>query len=197
MRRRNYGDSAADLELARKAVKKPSNFVWQGPSDGSDPDKWALTVSQHRDSGIVDQSNFAVINADMEKRFPDDVEVVSSSHWAVGWIDQLGVRVFDDKGRITDAFHAIVDWKAKLEDYPLADEDDYSRREHEAGIANIVSEVYSSELSDDAPEDWAYAVFEWLWDNAQDQMYSHDDQGAYPDKEYILEALRELGWLKE
>lgn len=35
MKQRSYGDEASDLAVAREAVKKPSNFAWQGPSDGS------------------------------------------------------------------------------------------------------------------------------------------------------------------
>jgi hypothetical protein len=194
MRRRGYGDEASDLAAAREAVKKPSNFMWEGPADGSDPDKWALTVGQHRDSGLLDQSNYAVIVKDMEARFPDDVEDFRSSHWAVGWLDQLAVRVFDANGNITDAFHAIADWKSKLEDYPLADEDDYSRREYEAAMDNIASQIMFSGFTVDDPHAWADRVADWLSENGYDtELENVDDHGAYPDEELVKRALRELG----
>lgn len=193
MKRRSYGSSAADLELAHEAVKKARNFVWEGPSDESDPDKWAFTVSRHRDSGLLDESNFATISKDMEARFPDDVEVVHSSHWAVGWIDELAVRVFDEQGGITDAFHAIVDWKDKLEDYPIADEDDYSEREQNALIEHIASQIMFSGFTVDDPEDWAYRVAQWLSENGYDnELENIDDRGAYPSEEAVQEALRVL-----
>lgn len=100
--------------------------------DGPPREGWGDLVGRHRDSDILEVSNFEVIEADLTKRFPDDVETASFGHFAVGWVEELLVRVLDKHGKITPAGKAAVDWGLKLESYPVADEDDFSRREFEA-----------------------------------------------------------------
>jgi hypothetical protein len=69
----------------------------------------------------------------MLERFPDDVEAHTFRHWAVGWVDHLFVRIHDERGEITPAFASIMEWEERLEEYPVADDDDYSETALEMG----------------------------------------------------------------
>src|SRR5450432_2060724 len=81
-------------------------FVWFRDRELSDADQWAVIYTHNRDSGLLDQSNAAVIEKAM-KPFSDgddsDVVFESHSHWAVGHVDGFSVRVFK-AGKITEAF---------------------------------------------------------------------------------------------
>lgn len=123
-------------------------------------DTWAFSIARHRDSEILEQSNWHVIQTDMQERFPDDVEVVWCSHWAVGWIEHLAVRLIDDEETLTDAGHAILEWKERLDDYPVADDEDLSEREHEALWENFESDLAEYSVRDNLPDDWRSHVFD-------------------------------------
>lgn len=123
-------------ELAEKAVaectseaRARASFAYYGELDlGS---TWAGMFGQHRDSDVLARSNFRVILADLRERFPGDVSDERSSHWAVGWSDTIYVRMLDEEGKVTPAGIAALAWKEKLEDYPVASDDDYSELEME------------------------------------------------------------------
>lgn len=115
------------------AWRDTADSYWEGPEDGSDKGDWAVTISKHRDSDALQVSNYNVISRDMISRFEDDVEEHSFSHWAVGWVEHLFVRIHDEGGEFTPAFVAIMEWEERLEEYPIADEDDYSETEMEMG----------------------------------------------------------------
>ena len=57
---------------------------------------------------------------------PCDVFEEHHNHFAVGWIEGYSIRVYRD-GRITKAFRTYYDLQQRLADYPLLDEEDYSR----------------------------------------------------------------------
>lgn len=98
---------------------------------------------QHRDSSALAQSNFRSFHAALKAKvkelgcevvtLPDvdneqaTVEVERSSHWAVGWVETLLVH--------KDAPQALLDWceaqLARLDGYPVFDEEDYSALETE------------------------------------------------------------------
>jgi hypothetical protein len=132
--------------LAEKAVKATADELSgkHGPVGyhGDLPlgETWAMTIARNRDSEILTISNFDTISEDMQKRFSRDATIERFSHWGPGWVDYLMVRMLDKQGKVTKAGKAILEWKDKLEDYPIADEDDLSRREFEATIDNIKSE---------------------------------------------------------
>ena len=175
-------------ELAVQAVKdteKIPNFSYSG--DLPLGKTWAFVIGKHRDSGLLELSNYETVEKDLKERFPEDVEGVHSSHWAVGWVDELAVHMLDEKGKVTPAGVASIEWKEKLESYPVADEEDYNERQYEATIENIMSE---GRIDRQMAED----VFGWLWDFDQDAIQDRDDQGGYPSKEQIENALNELGY---
>ena len=83
--------------------EKFSCFAWFRKSDLKKPEDWAVIYTHNRDSGLLDQSNAAVIRKAM-KPFTkgDDPNVVFESHhhWAVGHVDGFSLRIFN-RGRIT------------------------------------------------------------------------------------------------
>ena len=164
---------------AERAVRQTANipdFAYHG--DLPIGETWAFTVSKHRDSSVSGTSNYDVILADMQKRFPRSVDEVRASHWAVGWIAHLAVRMLDKQGRVTKAGAAILDWNTKLEDYPVADEEALAAAEYEAAIESLMN---WSSLPIDG--EMAERIHAWLGDHGRetssDHMRDRDVQEAY------------------
>jgi hypothetical protein len=84
---------------------------------------------------------------------------------------------------------AVLEWKEKLDDYPVADDEDFSDREYKATIENIENEGSITEGE-------AQKVFTWLWDNNQRAVEARDGGGGYPSSEEIQKALLALGLRK-
>ena len=60
--------------------------------------------------------------------FPDDYRIETYNHWAVGSVDRLVCRVYEedtDKKVIASSFYLAMEWLDKLDDYPVADEQTY------------------------------------------------------------------------
>lgn len=129
-------DDALVMRAAAEALTHPPDSAF------SDRDlfvTWGLTIGMSRDSDLLETSNYARVFEDMRRVFPADVYQVHAGHWAVGWVDQLAVRVLepwadpdDYTARdVTRAFKVITSISTSLrDDYPLYDESDYSDREY-------------------------------------------------------------------
>lgn len=192
----------ATLELDDAAKQAAGNwqsfncFVWFRDRELNDADQWAVIYTSNRDSGLLDQSNAAVIEKAMQpftEGDEPDVVLESHSHWAVGHVDGFSVRVFKD-GDITKAFKTYHELACQLEDYPILDESDYSEREYEATLDNIKDAAWRLKNDFDLPEDWQYQVYRWLSDNRCGEIENTDDQGGYPSDEALKEAFDALGF---
>ena len=84
----------------------------------------------HRDSDSVSRSNWAVLERDYGDA--PGVFITRASHWAVGWVDTLRV---DPKEASPDTLKALDDALARLEDYPVLDEDHLSALEWDEACA--------------------------------------------------------------
>ena len=182
-------------DIAKEAAgswKKESNFVWfDSPEDG---DNWTIINPEHRDSTITEQSNSAAIQKALGAgEFSDDVLMGQASHWAVGWMTQICVRVYDTDGNVTPAFQELVNIQLQLQEYPILDKSDNSRREYEAALRGI-EDSCSTELAYGTPDSWAKDVFSWLWEHEPREVENVDDTGAYPSSKSIDRALRALGF---
>jgi hypothetical protein len=187
-----------DDKLIQDALARPSDFAYFGDNDDLFV-TWGLCgPSMHRDSDCLQESNYITIWNDLFGKFPDDVSELHSNHWAVGWIDQIMVRVIDDEGNPTPAFEALIEWNDALNDYPVADEDDFSRREWE-DFVECIEQYWSStfyvedqeyETLEGIPEYWAEDVASWLFDTHS--IRSSEEVG----EDYVLEALVELDYAK-
>ena len=128
--------------------------LYKRPSDYCGPDYYDCYcfIGRHRDSSLVEASNWDAITRDMEKKFGEeecgpygdeefDVQgklnedfrkpatwfTIRDSHWAVGWVETLYIH--------KDA-KEIVEWATEVqrklkEDYPVYDDDLYSSMEWE------------------------------------------------------------------
>jgi len=187
-----------DLEAAARAVagnwRKFQCFCWhRHPEDAI---RWAIVYTHNRDSGLLDQSNAAAIEAALTPFTEgDDPDVVfeSHSHWAVGHVDGFSIRVYRD-GQVTDAFRTYHALAQRLADYPVLDEQDYSRREYEATIANLPDAAWKLKNEYDLPQDWEGDVYGWLADNDPSAVENTDDQGGYPSEEELRAAFDAIGY---
>ncbi|MHC2069752.1 hypothetical protein ACYFX5_19955 [Bremerella sp. T1] len=169
-------------------------FVWWRKDDLESPNEWMIHYTHHRDSGLLDQSNAKQIR-EMLAPFTaaDDPDVVeeSHSHWAVGHIDGFSLRVFKD-GQITEAFRTFHKLMESLATYPILDEEDFSKREYEATVENIVDAAWRLHDEYDLPAEWQYEVYGWLSDHKCSELESTGDQGGYPSEESLRRAMDSL-----
>ena len=115
----------SSLPSLRNAVSSPTgldslaNFAGQLPDEG-----WGVLVARNRDADLLSNSNFETALEQLGGE-GENVEVVRIGHWACGWIEYLGVR----EG--TPEYDSAVEIQQSLEDYPVLDEEDWSKREEE------------------------------------------------------------------
>lgn len=123
------------IKCAGDAIEKPEDFGYWGPEDTFVT--WGFCgFNKHRDSETIERSNFRVISEDLMEKYPNDFRIETYSHWAVGSVDRLLCRVLKDKepgiviDNITEAFKAAMVWQDKLQEYPIADEEDWMELEN-------------------------------------------------------------------
>lgn len=179
--------------------RKFDSFGWHAEPE-EHPEDWCIVYTSNRDSDLLDQSNAAAIEKEMARfQEGDDPDVVSESHshWAVGHVDGYAIRVYrrgpdGERGETTEAFAAWCELALALEDYPVLDDEDHSRREYEATLENI-EQAGRRFLHDDAPEDWAGQCFSWFWEHDQRAVENCDGNGGYPSDDQIQAAMLALG----
>jgi hypothetical protein len=146
------------------------------------------TFGRHRDSDQLALSNYYTVLHTFEEKFEHGLDFVteSSTHFLVGWTEDIIVRVLDCKcgedvvqDRVIEYTHKYQFWycktceticteskifqeclefKARLEDYPVLDEEDFSNREHEDMMSYLEQEV---------GDEHAPALFTYLFDTHQ------------------------------
>lgn len=193
--------STLDLdEAAQKAAgnwRKFDSFVWWRESELTDPDQWSIFYTSHRDSGLLAQSNAAVISKALAPFADgDDPDVVfeSHSHWAVSFINGFSVRVFNSQNEITEAFRKYHELAEAMDDYPILDESDYSERKLEATLENIADAAWRLKRQFNLPDGWESEVYSWLSDNDPSEIENVDDRGGYPAESALKEAFAALGF---
>lgn len=200
----------ADITQERidEVLERPSDFGYWGGNDEMF-ETWTLgPVIRTRDSSLLEQSNADALEKSLADaveagKFSDeDFEITGANHWAVGWVDHLSFRAAEGDEWITSPrsggsvyrereataiFHWITEWFDALSDYPVADEEDFSRREWEYAL-EAMDDMFGSKLRDDVPDDWKH--------NVMDQMseYPRED---YWNEEEAFEIARSLGYLDE
>lgn len=171
--------------------RKFDSFGWF--SRPEDDENWMIYNISHRDSGILDESNEHVILKELAPFMEgDDPDVYQErhSHWAVGHVNALIIRVYKGE-EITKAFKTLHELMVAIEGYPVLDDSDYSQREYDAQIEAIENEAPWAG-DHERPEDWANQVWSYLWDNDQSSSLFERDE-PYIDKEDIAKAMDEIG----
>ena len=156
---------------------------------------WLLApVSQTRDSGELDQSNFAVA-LEMLGGESETVEVHRFGHWGPGWYEIIIVDPADT-ARVS-ILETIAD---RLENYPVLDEDDYSNREWDSfvdqwqayGASDFRKACVGAFGLGDAAESRLDDIDdgelrEW-WSNHAPEPYTHDSSGVVISVRWIEES---------
>ncbi|KKL91921.1 hypothetical protein LCGC14_1889820 [marine sediment metagenome] len=187
----------SDIEITQKQIDEalcpPADFGYSG--DNPDMfDTWSAgPCIRTRDSGLLAKSNADSLIAHLESdpSLSDDWELVTFNHWACGWTDQVSFRTVDGHGKASRIFRVLMAWQAALDDYPVADEADWSRREHEGQVEYIRDNTPDVDI-DKAPDNWPEMVFSYLWD--ANHYFQDTDDGGWIEDERLLEAIRALGW---
>jgi hypothetical protein len=188
-------------EAAKEAVAnwhKFECFVWHRRSEVPDADNWAIFYTRHRDSGLIDLSNAAVIEKSLATfTGGDDFDVIFERHfhWAVGHIDGFSVRVYRN-GEITEAYRTYRGLQERIADYPVLDDDDYSDREYEATLENIRDTAWTLKNEYDLSEGWESEAYDWLSENKCHTIENVDDQGGCPSEDELRQAFEALGYGK-
>lgn len=107
----------------------PKNLKrWEMPKDyfgASWPEYYSSGFGRSRDSDDLEASNFATALKALGGE-SETVLVVRESHWAVGWVEWIAIHE-SDPGALEIADGLCADYN----NYPVLDEEDFSRREHE------------------------------------------------------------------
>ena len=187
-----------DLKEAATALagnwRKFRCFVWWREREMNDADQWGIVYTDNRDSGLIDQSNAAVIREALlpfSKGRNPTVVFESHSHWAVGHVDGFSIRVFS-RGRITKAFRKYYELNEQLDDRLILDESDYSNREYDSALEGIELAAWRVKIAFVLPDDWLTRVYDWLSENDERQLENKDDQGAFPSEDSLREAFTAL-----
>jgi hypothetical protein len=107
---------------------------WQHPDSyfGATWEGWySAGFGQSRDSDALEASNFQVAYAELSKLSTDvdgdsSVQIIREGHWAVGWVEWIAIH----SSNIT-ALERARKLCERANDYPVLDEEDWSRREDE------------------------------------------------------------------
>jgi hypothetical protein len=157
-------------EYAAKLGERPSNYLAWGDYGQYDTHVPVYAMATNSDDimaesnwhAMRDALNGAIAHGDREPF--DDLHELGESHWAVGPLRMLYVRVRDEcTGQYTPAFRMAVELLESLSDYPLLDESDYSEREYTAWL-DVMDDALDSAARThrdaDTPTD--EVMFYWL-----------------------------------
>ncbi len=189
------------IKIQERAKESAGNWqrfehFWWGRARLPDAANWMICYTSHRDSGLTQQSNAAVITAEME-RFTKgaDPDVVAESHFnhMVGHIDGFSIRVYHH-GHITRAFRAWYRLQDRLQKHVRLDENDYRLREVAATLENIGTIGWRLKQQYQLPDDWERTVYDWLKDHERRELETNGDQGGYPSEAAIGRAVTALNF---
>lgn len=198
-------------DYARDALSRPPDFGWWGFDEMFDT--WGFTgISMHRDSDILEISNYHSVIRDLKSDFGDEFDEhfreVGFGHWAVGHVDQLCCQILkrsmphsditDDD--VTDFFKKTIDIAISIrEDYPIYDEFDYSERQWESA-ADWLKQCLTDSFIDVGghvvmTDDTVGEIHYWLSNDSHYDNYL-DDGTPYYEEDVISEAVFDLGYDK-
>jgi hypothetical protein len=156
-------------EFAKQATTRPTEFGYWGSKDMFDT--WGFTnIDQNRDSDVLEKANFKYITEELMGIFPEDFRIENYAHWAVGNVDRLVCRVYEDdtdKKVIASSFFLAMEWLDKLDDYPVADEETYNKMIDDDNIDSIEfwNSISPGYIDIDNNPDWASEVYHELDQN--------------------------------
>jgi hypothetical protein len=178
---------------------KQSGAAWDR-SQWREVEQIGFYTLRHRDSEILTISNAEQIQKEFREKLPGEENVTWAvhefSHWAVGWVTHLMVRVYTPHGKLTNSWKLLEDLHVQMQDYPVLNEEDYSDKEETERLENVTESLrhnfwYMENYNTD--EEWAAlgsTVLDWL-ENSEHQNFVHDHY--YAEKKMLEDALEGLG----
>ncbi len=111
----------------RDITTKCASYAGGDPAKGDeDRSGWLIgPVGRHRDSDLIEESNFGVVTDRLHMVDPEglDYEIHRFGHWACGWIEEIAYRPGSAVASLVETF------RADLDGYPILDEDHLSELE--------------------------------------------------------------------
>jgi hypothetical protein len=174
---------------------RPTQFDAAGLGLSEQQNWFVLPVSQTRDSGELDKSNFAVALEQLGGE-SETVQVHRFGHWGPGWYEIIIVDPAD-----VERVKTAEGIESSLADYPVLSDEDVSRREwnaytntwqHRAGyeFAQELQRVHklsdaAFNLIDDASPEAQQTFFESLIPSGD----YYDPESCYPRIDYAAKAV--------
>ncbi len=171
--------------------------LWRWPRDyfGAEWPDYYVAIGRHRDSSLLDNSNFEVFEKAMKEIGEADNwqheeacwQIVRNGHWAVGWVEWIAIHK-DAQAHIDKADELL----ARLADYPVLDEENYSNRQYESALSFITEAVsfYARRSEEEFTEERKQVAIEQLMSDCED-FGGDDGDGYYPSDEEVELALAE------
>lgn len=168
---------------------------WTMPQNyfGSEWPDYYVFLGRHRDSDLLTNSNFEVGLAKLGGE-TDTVLVVHEHHWAVGWVEWIAIHQDDE-----EALQKADQMKEDLDQYPVLDDEDLSKREYEACIDAIHNQLWwlehQGKIANKAfslMEDYRSFAMEIYNALPDSETEDRDGTGAYPSEEAVLEAWEKV-----
>jgi hypothetical protein len=177
-------------------LNRQSDFVQFGGRAVDDPDHWTIGPAMlSRDSCLRVEVNFEELEKALEaaSHLEGEWEMVRCSHWAVGWLEHLSFRVIDEAGKVTPMYRFVADWFESISEGGCANEDELTARKHAQCLRWI--SMSGQRHVEAGAEEWQQKVYQWLLENESDQVEDDDPDGngACPDDDAVLRAIRALG----
>ena len=179
--------------MKRYGKYSPTQFDDAGAFLPDRSDWFVLSVSQTRDSGPLDQSNFATAQQILTdgREEPEDFEVHRFGHWGPGWFELILIR---PGTRAEELARGI---ESRMESYPVLDEEDYCAREWEDFVTSweayaareLVKELAETfGLSDRAEElldENRDALRDWWMEHAREPYFGESSGVCIPVKREV------------
>lgn len=130
------------VELARRALEIPSDYYSSNDDEGITEGRSGF--STHRDADIYTRANWQDATEHFLEKYPDEAHIQRSSHWAVGWCEELIVRIVIDpdaeltEDNITDVFKECMEWMEVVLDEGYLDESTVSDLEYEEQLEDML-----------------------------------------------------------
>ena len=149
-----------------KAIKR-----WNRPDHyaGADWPEYFVFLGQHRDSDSITRSNFIVGLRELGGE-SETVIVVRERHWAVGWVEWIGIHE-SDEARIIEADEMLC----AIESYPVLSDDHHGQMEWDEACEQweMMPLRYRVELCRDAGVSIFAARHDYIPDDDSGYIFEH------------------------
>ena len=177
---------------------------WQRASNylGDDLGEYYVIYSRHRDSDILNLSNWQCLIRDFDqfiKEFGDDYFIPRFSDWLVGWSELI--LVHESQTNLLKYCDKAV---GKINNYPVYDEEHYSNMQMEE-LEKFIKQEIDYFLSDHSEDiDYECKTYFKDYEPIEDKLYGavfskyiemgfYPDEYQYPDAKDIESVFVELG----